>query len=97
MSDRLRVFIEEGSDCPFITTDSEMLVNIVSLDSMLGWMEWLYPHISVVAIEDLERILELACNATFTIDVIEVDAGTGGRGMYFRRSIEKIIKSGLDI
>lgn len=97
MSDRLRVFIEEGSDCPFISTDSEMLVNIVSLDNMLGWMEWLYPHISAVAIEDLERILELAGNATFTVDVIEVDAGVDGRGIHFRRSIEKIIKSGLDI
>lgn len=77
MDDKLRVFVEGGSDCPFITTDSEVVANIVSLDSCLGWMEWLYPHIRAVYLNELEDIKKLVANVGFSLEVIEIPINLG--------------------
>ena len=98
MSDKLRVFIEEGSDYPFITTDSEVVANIVSLDDCLGWLEWLYPRISAAELKELEDIKKLVANVGFSLEVIEVCAGEIAGRSCFRDRVGTIINSGgLDI
>lgn len=96
MDDKLRVFVEEGSDYPFITTDSEVVANIVSLDSCLGWMEWLYPHISAVELDELEDIKKLVANLGFSLEVIEIPIGNLGAYSTISSTFSNKVKTIID-
>jgi len=98
MSGRIRVFIEKDNDCPLITTDSEAVVNIVSLYKEFSWMDWLYPSISAVDLDELDMVVELVANVAMSLEIIEVDVADCPSGQIiwhlFRNRIGTIINQG---